>query len=180
MFDGERFSIKHNIEVEEPYVSHVRINGLSPSTLSKAKSCEYLNSIPLKENTQNIIKGSRVKTLVLSTDGQSNSILSELDKEYDDLVKRYEALLEKCKQDGKFNENPERTRKVQRAIQTLSLDFSKLTTPIQSPVKPSKTPTTIENCAVSCETQCHGEDDYRMLFSQIFAKLKEVPVRDET
>lgn len=168
---------------------------LSPggTTLSKARSCEFLNRVPDKEETlPTIIKGSELRKSIRSSLVQSNSLLSELDKEYDVLVKRYEALLEKCKQDGKFNENPERTRKVQRAIQTLSLDFSKLTTPIQSPMKPSKSLTSDEyrmtssttTTSTSCSTDTlhynNSATDFRSLFSQIFAKLKEAPTSNDS
>lgn len=188
---AEAFAIKHNIETEETFVRAAHCNGgagllsCSPTTLlSKAKSCEYLNHIPKEKSTQNIIKGSAsVREIILSSGAQSNSLLSELDKEYDALVKRYEALLEKCQQEGKFNENPERTRKVQRAIQTLSLDFSKLTTPIQSPLKSARSFTGGDDIGccyrASTETQHDSNgnsDDYRKLFSQIFAKLKEAPI----
>lgn len=185
---AEAFTRKHNIEVEETIVhnlnhqhnSHPFIHPLSPGSLSKAKSCEFLSYAPKSENNkQNIIKSCTIRNTLLTT-GNSSSILSELDKEYDDLVKRYEALLEKCKQEGRFTENPERTRKVQRAIQTLSLDFSKLTTPIQSPTKTSKSPSaTCDKCFtvshtksvpnINDDTAC----DYKALFSQIFEKLKE-------
>ena len=188
---AEAFTIKHNIEIEETFVRAAHRNGgsggllsCSPTTLlSKAKSCEYLNRVPKEESTQNIIKGSAsVREIILSSGVQSNSLLSELDKEYDALVKRYEALLEKCQQEGKFNENPERTRKVQRAIQTLSLDFSKLTTPIQSPLKSSRSFTGDDvSCCRTASTETQHDtngssDDYRKLFSQIFAKLKEAPI----
>ena len=188
---AEAFTIKHNIEVEETFIRTAHCNGglsLSPSTLSlyKARSCEFLNSIPGKEEAlPTIIKGSELRKSIQSSLVQSNSLLSELDKEYDVLVKRYEALLEKCTQDRKYNENPERTRKVQRAIQTLSLDFSKLTTPIQSPIKPSKSLTSDEYRTTTTTTSCltetqHHSADFRSLFSQIFAKLKEAPVSDES
>ena len=182
---AEAFTIKHNIEVEETFVRTAHCNGglsMSPGTISKARSCEFLNRAPAKEESlPTIIKGSELRKSLQSSLVQSNSLLSELDKEYDVLVKRYEALLEKCKQDGKYNENPERTRKVQRAIQTLSLDFSKLTTPIQSPMKPSKSLIIDEGCrsvaSSSTPSMCNLEhgSDYRALFSQIFAKLKEAP-----
>ncbi|XP_066934621.1 cerebellar degeneration-related protein 2-like [Clytia hemisphaerica] len=182
---AEAFAIKHNIEIEESFVHtahQVHSNGglsVSPTTLSKARSCEYLNRVPTKDMSTKIIQGSNIRHLVQNSGAPSNSLLSELDKEYDALVKRYEALLEKCKQDGKFTENPERTRKVQRAIQTLSLDFSKLTTPIQSPIKPSKS-LAGDGCshagtATSTDSLHSNVGDYRMLFSQIFAKLKEAP-----
>ena len=193
---AEAFTIKHNIEVEETFIRTAHCNGgihLSPggTTISKARSCEFLNRVPDKEETlPTIIKGSELRKSIQSSLVQSNSLLSELDKEYDVLVKRYEALLEKCKQDGKFNENPERTRKVQRAIQTLSLDFSKLTTPIQSPMKPSKSLTSDEyrvtatTTSTSCSTDTlhnhnNSTTDFRTMFSQIFAKLKEAPTSDE-
>lgn len=187
---AEAFTRKHNIEVEETLVHNLNhhnnshfMHPLSPGSLLKAKSCEFLNCAPPKaqDHKQNIIKSSRMRNSLITT-GHCSSILSELDKEYDDLVKRYEALLDKCKQEGRFTENPERTRKVQRAIQTLSLDFSKLTTPIQSPTKSSKSPSACDKCCsfsgfqltksvpnIHDETSC----DYKTLFSQIFQKLKE-------
>jgi len=170
------FTLKHYAEIEPDSFDAVEKTiqeTLLPSTkLTKAKSCEslYLTT----DNSIGVAKVVKSPTLVnnILSSVNSSSFLSELDTEYADLVKRYESLLEKfTKQGGQLNENPERTRKVQRAIQTLSMDFSMLTSPTKttsagtSPMKDSKT-------YILKSPGCDG-DDYRKLFSDIFAKLKE-------
>lgn len=145
---------------------------LPTSNMMKAKSCESLNPFNLKN--LDVLKSPNLVNNVLSS-VNSSSFLWELDTEYADLVKRYEALLEKFK--NQENKNPERTRKVQRAIQTLSMDFSLLTTPMTSPRTETPASPMMKDSSASClalnsEGDVVGED-YRKMFSEIFAKLKE-------
>lgn len=171
---AEAFSVKHNIEIEADYegsllASH-QITPNAKTKLAKAQSCEFLNSSQVAKRGT-VVKSPILLNHVLSSEN-SSSFLSELDSQYADLVKRYEALLEKCKQEGRFTENPERTRKVQRAIQTLSFDFSKLSSPLTSPCS-KDTKTLQETCACQTATNTETQVEYRKLFSDIFAKLKE-------
>jgi len=193
---AEAFNIKHN-NVEFDHDEQL-LTEMSPRSkyLIKAKSCEFLNRVSTTKENTCIIKSSNLVKEILSNNTSGN-FLSELDSEYADLIQRYEALLEKCKQEGKFNENPERTRKVQRAIQTLSFDFSTLTAPITSTkvsagtsITPTVgTPVTEHDALVAavktsgfCPTckckqdmtsQLSPSDNYKMLFAEIFAKIKE-------
>ena len=191
---AQAFTIKHNIESDFDD-NLLQPENYSPRTqkLMKARSCEFLNK-PLSEGNPKILKSPNLVKEILSCQN-SSSFLSELDSEYADLIQRYETLLEKCKQEGKFNENPIRTRKVQRAIQTLSFDFSTLTSTLGSPTKPNKkdftdsttkadqvtehdvlvTAVKSNACPCSCQTRqvLSPDSDYRKMFEEIFAKIKE-------
>ena len=183
------FTLRHCIETESDvgniFEKKLQETPLPKKTMARAKSCECLNY-----NDQNVefLRSPNLVNNILSS-VNSSSFLSELDTEYAELVKRYEALLEKFKQEGKLTENPERVRKVQKAIQTLSLDFTNIptiSTPLTSPTKKEKIlfDTGIYNettpvkrlTSISCSTQNSSNDslvDYQMMFSEIFAKIKE-------
>ena len=183
---AKAFSSKHSIEFDD-------CTGVCKKTgcvMVKAKSCESLNNI--NKQCTNVLRAPNLITNVLSSEN-SSSFLSELDTDYADLIKRYEELLEKFQNKEKLNENPEKVRKVQRAIQTLSFDFTSKISPL-SPIKknslfttPNQTPNPNIDLFVNNEEINHPETlkasadnnfksihlDYKRMFSDIFNKIKE-------
>lgn len=128
------FTLKHCFESESNFENiFERSPEKKNAGLKKARSCECLSD---SDESMDFLKSPNLVNNILSS-VNSGSFLSELDTEYSLLVKRYEALLQKYKQEGKKNENPDRTRKVQKAIQTLSLDFTNIPM-LSSPSTPQK------------------------------------------
>ena len=101
------------------------------------------------------------------------SVLSEMDCQYHDLVKRYEKLLNKYHKDADKQHEQERSDKVQRAIQTLSWDFK--TFEFQSHLKKEPGMFGEQNSKTSEEIELENEAiiDYKSIFVEIFAKLRE-------
>ncbi|XP_065659429.1 cerebellar degeneration-related protein 2-like isoform X1 [Hydra vulgaris] len=170
---AKAFSPKHFIELDDNKDACKKI------FMVKAKSCEFLNKskqCPNERESNNTLFSQN-----------SSSFLRELDTDYADLVRRYEELLEKFHNKEKLNENPEKVRKVQRAIQTLSFDFTSKISPM-TPLKnlfatPNESLNTnlelIENndhsesLTVFPDTSMNNHLDYKKIFSEIFIKLNE-------
>ena len=151
---------------------------LNSTTVNKLKSFshEVLNEAPLCGASE--LLATRQKFLSSSVTHlyhppKNLSVLSEMDCQYHDLVKRYEKLLNKYHQDDDKQHDQGRSEKVQRAIQTLSWDFK--TFEFQSSVKKDQGSLS-ENDKITCEeTELANEViiDYKHLFVEIFAKLRE-------
>lgn len=87
----------------------------------------------------------------------STSFLSELGSQYHDLVRRYDSLVEKCKNEGIVHElAPIPT--VQQAIQTSPLD---------------ENPPGVNSAEASSQQGSTSVGEYKKLFAQIYSKLQQ-------
>ena len=153
-------------------------DSLKGTTANKLKSFshEVLNETPLCGASDLLaIKQKFLSSSVthLYQPPKNLSVLSEMDCQYHDLVKRYEKLLNKYHKAGDTQHDQERSKKVQRAIQTLSWDFK--TFDFQSHLQN-------EHDTFGEHEEKHYEEieleneviiDYKRMFVEIFAKLRE-------
>lgn len=151
---------------------------LGKTQYARLKSCshEVLNNAPLCGATELLATKQKYLSSSVSQLNQpprNLSVLSEMDIQYNDLVRRYENLLDKYHGDDNSPNGQKRSQKVQRAIQTLSWDFSNFDL-LTSPKKEKKTITETQ-CALCDEKDCENESsiDFRKMFVEIFAKLRE-------
>lgn len=153
-------------------------SAMKSSTSKKLKSLshEVLNEDPLCGASD--LLAIRQKFLSSSVThihqpSKNLSVLSEMDCQYHDLVKRYEKLLSKYHRDADKEHDQERSDKVQRAIQTLSWDFK--TFEFQSHLKKEPGMFDEQSSKTSEEIELENEViiDYKSIFVEIFAKLRE-------
>lgn len=169
---------KYNSEFDDKFP---RYNLLAGSKMIKLKSSshEVLNEKPLCGPSDLLATKQRFLSSSVShlyQPPKSLSVLSEMDSQYQDLVKRYENLLNKYHKDSDTEQGNKRSEQVQRAIQTLSWDFT--TVEFQSNL--AKEDDNASECRASKCQHCEGKDldeemiiDYKQLFVEIFAKLRE-------
>ena len=151
------------------------LNGTTASKL-KSFSHEVLNETPLCGASDLLaIKQKFLSSSVthLHQPPKNLSVLSEMDFQYHDLVKRYEKLLNKYHRAGDTQHDQERSKKVQRAIQTLSWDFKALD--FQSHLQNDHDNLGDHEGKHCEESELENEViiDYKRMFVDIFAKLRE-------
>eukprot|EP00794_Sanderia_malayensis_P009330 gene9330-10314_t len=157
--------------------------------LSKASSHEVLSSSSAICDPSELLASKRHISSSVSQLNQplkNLSVLSEMDDQYHDLVKRYEKLLSKYddNHEGTAEEQSRTTHnRVQRAIQTLSWDFATSHTDTElvgnkCTRSPKREMTNLQNTMTNDDAVCDDDDDdyahldFRKMFVEIFAKLK--------
>ena len=169
---------KYNSEFDEKFSNTVALKNVKGSKL-KSSSHEVLNEAPLCGAAD--LLASKQKFLSSSVTHlhqppKHMSVLSEMDSQYHDLVKRYENLLNKYHQGSDIEQDHKRSEKVQRAIQTLSWDFK--TFEFESHLTKEQDDSgekDNKSCQDCEETELENETviDYKRLFVEIFAKLRQ-------
>lgn len=181
----KKLAEKYNSEFDEKDPKKCLMTSERASKL-KSSSHEVLNKEPLCGPSDLLaVKQRFLSSSVthLHQPPKNLSVLSEMDSQYHDLVKRYENLLNKYHQDYSSVQDEKRTTKVQQAIQTLSWDFT--TIEFESNLQKEqdddvKNVIDGSRCRHCEETELEDEMiiDYRQLFIDIFAKLRESKVFD--
>ena len=151
--------------------------------ISKSCSHEILNNSPLCDPSELLASTKHISASVthLHQPPKNLSVLSEMDNQYHELVKRYEQLLDKYNNDENNAAKQSRAQKVQRAIQTLSWDFSTMefqgkqlaspTSPMQKSVSESEA--CLENESEDEAFEAEPCLDFRKMFVEIFDHLRE-------
>ena len=168
---ADKYGQSYNLKTTES-----KKNVKTQKTLSsKAFSHEVLNDSPLCGATDLFETKQRYLSSSVSQINQPSrdlSVLSEMDNQYHSLVKQYENLLKKY-QHVTSPGSLKRSEKVQRAIQTLSWDFANLDMHFSQQKEKEENVSEEKSVCVGSDQGQEQHIDFRKLFVEIFAKLKE-------
>lgn len=150
---------RDSTEIDLDDSSYVLVKSRPSSTMSDQSGIEVLSS---PDETS-----SPKKTGV----GLGVSFLSELDSQYHELSRKYDALLEKCQGEGKSN-NSSRVQTVQRAIQAPPVNEieTQKGSDFEFDCRPPRRRATSDTTSMATS---YKTGDYKKMFAAIYEKLSE-------
>ena len=146
---------RDSTEIDLDDSSYVLVKSRPSSTMSDQGGIEVLSS-PDETSSP---KKTRVGV----------SFLSELDSQYHELSRKYDALLEKCERDGNSN-NSSRVQTVQRAAQALPENEIEIQKGSEFEIRPRRCRSNSDTTSMATP---YKTGDYKKVFAAIYEKLSE-------